>query len=186
MPNVRRLIKILIRLQIDITMWKEKIIEINKECTFYDGALESDLLEVEKKLNTKLPVQLKEVLLETDGVTAEYGERLIWSASEIIKHNIEFRQNSDFKELYMPFDHLLFFGDDGGGDQFAYGIIRARDCDSVLARCLGHKRGAMAGWNTLPMFIQPTNLVNLSKIVYTSYHLILAVSQCPLKIKFAN
>jgi hypothetical protein len=103
-------------------MWKEKIIEINKECTFYGGALESDLLEVEEKLNTKLPVQLKEVLLETDGVTAEYGERLIWSASEIIKHNIEFRENSDFKELYMPFDHLLFFGD-GGGDQFAYGII---------------------------------------------------------------
>jgi hypothetical protein len=68
----------------------------------------------------------------------------------------------------------------------SFPLAPARDCDPVLARCLGHKRGAMADWNSMPMFIQPTNLVNLSKIVYTSYHLILAVSQCPLKIKFVN
>lgn len=39
-----------------------------------------------------------------------------------MKGNLEFHTIAAFKELYMPFDCLLFFGDNGGGDQFAYGI----------------------------------------------------------------
>lgn len=28
--------------------------------------------------------------------------------------------HTDLAELYLPFDGLLFFGDNGGGDQFAF------------------------------------------------------------------
>lgn len=52
---------------------------------------------------------------------AHYSE-MIWPAAEIERRNREFRANPDFRSLYMPFDHLLFFGDDGGGDQFAFAI----------------------------------------------------------------
>lgn len=34
-----------------------------------------------------------------------------------------FRQSVDFRELYMPFDCLLFIADAGNGDQFAYSIV---------------------------------------------------------------
>lgn len=40
----------------------------------------------------------------------------------IVEVNLMFRQNANFRELYMPFDHLLFFGDAGNGDQFAFPI----------------------------------------------------------------
>ncbi len=32
------------------------------------------------------------------------------------------RMTVAFKELYMPFDHLVFFGEDGGGDLFAFAV----------------------------------------------------------------
>jgi hypothetical protein len=74
--------------------------------------------------------------------------------------NLAFRSNPDFCELYMPFDHLLFFGDEGSGDQFAFRILAggvqsdnvfqwvhendsrqwfAGDIRDYLARALGHE-----------------------------------------------
>jgi hypothetical protein len=45
--------------------------------------------------------------------------------------------NTDFKELYMPFDCLLFFADAGNGDQFGYPI-----CDGVIRRDGGIRVGS--------------------------------------------
>jgi hypothetical protein len=55
---------------------------------------------------------------------------VIWSSEQIEKQNLEFRSNADFRELFMPFDHLLFFGDDGGGNQFGFAI----DGDGMIRR----------------------------------------------------
>ena len=46
----------------------------------------------------------------------------MWSASQIERENRQFRTYPDFRALYMPFDALLFFADDGAGDQFAFAI----------------------------------------------------------------
>ena len=54
----------------------------------------------------------------------EYGLGLLWSAERIEADNLNFRTFPAFKELYMPFDALLFFGDAGNGDQFAYIVLR--------------------------------------------------------------
>jgi hypothetical protein len=40
-------------------------------------------------------------------------------ARRIADDNIEFRTFPDFAQLYQPFDGLMFFGDNGGADQFA-------------------------------------------------------------------
>jgi hypothetical protein len=40
----------------------------------------------------------------------------------IVSDNLRFRAYPDFRELDMPFDHLLFFADAGNGDQFAHAI----------------------------------------------------------------
>src|SRR5262249_6496660 len=79
--------------------------------------------EAEEGLGIALPAELKELLSECNGISGRYGPELVWSAERLLKANIEFRTFPDFRELYMPFDCLLFFGDNGGGDQFAYRIL---------------------------------------------------------------
>ncbi|MFB6579458.1 SMI1/KNR4 family protein [Streptomyces sp. NPDC056402] len=56
----------------------------------------------------------------------EDGTDVVWSAAQIARSNEEFRTREDLRSLYMPFDGLLFFGDNGGGDQFALPISPAR------------------------------------------------------------
>jgi hypothetical protein len=71
----------------------------------------------------ELPADLAEVLLESNGIDGEYGLGLIWPAERIVADNRRFREYRDFRELYMPFDPLLFFADAGNGDQFAFVIL---------------------------------------------------------------
>ncbi len=60
---------------------------------------------------------------ETDGINDEYGNYLVWSTSRIIEENSNVRNYEDFKDLYMPFECLLFIADAGNGDLFAYSIL---------------------------------------------------------------
>jgi hypothetical protein len=64
-----------------------------------------------------------ELFNETNGVFDEYNCPLIWSTNQIIKDNLFFRTFNDYKDIYMPFDHLLFFSDAGNGDLFGYPIL---------------------------------------------------------------
>ncbi len=59
---------------------------------------------------------------ETNGAFGAYGLGLVWSVERVVRENLFFRLHPDFQELYMPFDCLLFFGDAGNGDQFAFAI----------------------------------------------------------------
>ena len=62
------------------------------------------------------------MLLEADGITDEYGSHAVWPVAEIERQNKQFRTNEGFRDLYMPFDHLLLFGADAGSDHFAFAI----------------------------------------------------------------
>jgi hypothetical protein len=84
------------------------------------------------RLGQAVPDELRELLRQTNGVCAEHGSGLVWSVEEIIKVNTEFRQRGDFAELYMSFDQLMFMGDNGGGDQFAYVRVPAGRPDDVF------------------------------------------------------
>jgi SMI1-KNR4 cell-wall len=85
-------------------------------------AAESGIAAVEQTFGLRLPQGLRELLLESDGVTADYDSGVVWPVADIQYRNLEFRSTESVRELYMPFDHLLFFGDDGGGNQFAFAI----------------------------------------------------------------
>ena len=104
-------------------MWRELISSLSKDCEFNPPAAFFEISAVEESLGVKLPDELKELLKETNGVSGEYGLGVIWTTEEIRKYNTEFRTETDFKDLYMPFDHLLFFADAGNGDQFAFIIL---------------------------------------------------------------
>lgn len=104
-------------------MWKEFINSLSNEYEFQEPANKKEIIEAEEQLGVRLPDDLRELLKESNGILGEYRISLIWDIKRIVQDNLSFRNSSDFKELYMPFDCLLFFADAGNGDQFAYPIL---------------------------------------------------------------
>lgn len=109
-------------------MWRDYIKGLTDTYEFKQAVSEDEIKVVEDLLDVKLHDDLKNLLKEANGVRGEYGLGLIWSLERIKDENLSFRENEDFKELYMPFDSLLFFADAGNGDQFAYPIVNNNIC----------------------------------------------------------
>jgi hypothetical protein len=110
--------------------WKERIQRWEPKCSFGQPVAPAALASAERSLGVALPEDLKKLLCECDGFTEPTGGfHLVWPAQQIESENLQFRSNPDFRELYMPFDHLLFFGEAGDGDQFAFPI-----CDGAVRR----------------------------------------------------
>ncbi|SEG92230.1 SMI1 / KNR4 family (SUKH-1) [Actinacidiphila yanglinensis] len=78
------------------------------------------LADAEHRLGRELPGALRQLLLECDGMIGHSAVDTVWPVEQIVEQNLLFRTDSSFAQLYMPFDALLFFGDNGGGDQFAF------------------------------------------------------------------
>lgn len=103
-------------------MWKNTIHSISSNLSLKNPATKEELTDIQKCLHVELPNDLYQLLRETNGVEGEYGD-FIWSASKIKTENMNMRNIDDFKDLYMPFDCLLFFADGGNGDLFGYSIL---------------------------------------------------------------
>ncbi|GGT09957.1 MULTISPECIES: SMI1/KNR4 family protein [Streptomyces] len=107
-------------------MWLKTISE-------YDGATPSPpadpshLARAEQVLDQPLPTALRDLLLECNGVSDEYGTEVVWGITRILEANLSFRSEPSFRSLYMPFEPLVFFGENGGGDQFAFVRTPSRD-----------------------------------------------------------
>jgi hypothetical protein len=106
--------------------WREFVQSLTSDFTFHSSATLDEIEKVESSLGILFPDELKSLLQESDGIVGSYGSGLIWDVERIKKDNLNFRQFPDFKDLYMPFDHLLFFADAGNGDQFAFGILNRK------------------------------------------------------------
>ena len=115
-------------------MWIELIQELDPYCEFQSSASEDDIGRVEEELKLELPNSLKSLLKETNGVysTTSYLD-IVWSTEQILVRNREMRENTEFAEIYMTFQSLLFFASAGvDGILFAYqitasGIVRDKD-----------------------------------------------------------
>jgi hypothetical protein len=103
-------------------VWRERIANYFQGAGFASGCATTALHAAELDLGIALPADLRELLVESDGVLGEHELGLVWPLARIVEDNRSFRANPDFRELYMPFDHLLFFADAGNGDQFAFAI----------------------------------------------------------------
>ncbi|WP_043262669.1 SMI1/KNR4 family protein [Streptomyces sp. CT34] len=101
-------------------MWKHVALEVFPEAGFREPTEASQLTEAETRLGRTLPEELKQLLLESDGVIGPTHVDTVWTIDQIVEQNLLFWSDESFAQLYMPFDALLFFGDDGGGDQFAF------------------------------------------------------------------
>src|SRR3954466_10928771 len=103
-------------------MWRERITSYCSSARYSSGCSVNELDAAERDLGVRLPPDLRDVLTESDGVLGEYDLGLIWPIARMVEDNRMFRTNLDFRDLYMPFGHLLFFADAGNGDQFAFPI----------------------------------------------------------------
>ncbi len=101
-------------------MWRLLIGELYPEVEFLEPAKEALFWRIEETLGLPVPLELVELLRETNGVWNEYGDAVVWSAERIVEDNLAMRSEPDYQELYAPFDNLLFFGDSDMGPQFAY------------------------------------------------------------------
>ncbi len=106
--------------------WRTRLAGLTPPPEFTAPASPDRVTEVEARLGVALPEELAELLAESDGLLGEYGLGLVWPSERILHDNLSFRANLDFRELYMPFDPLLFFGDAGNGNQFAFAINAGR------------------------------------------------------------
>ncbi|KQW17499.1 SMI1/KNR4 family protein [Streptomyces sp. Root369] len=100
-------------------MWREISFEFTSS-GLHVAATEEALVLVEERLGQPIPQSLRSLLAESDGISAAYGMEIVWSAERILVENMSIREDVQFRDLYMPFDPLLFFGDNGAGDQFAF------------------------------------------------------------------
>ena len=92
------------------------------EASFQPPASQDALSDAEASLGHSLPDDLARLLAESDGIDGEYGLGLLWRLGRIMTDNIRFRTHGQFRELYMPFDGLVFFADAGNGDQFGLSL----------------------------------------------------------------
>jgi cell wall assembly regulator SMI1 len=101
-------------------MWIELAAAASPEAQFAPPAAAAAIDQIERQLGQQVPADLRALLLESDGILGEFDEDIVWTAERIAADNASFRANPSFAELYEPFDKLMFFGDNGGGDQFAF------------------------------------------------------------------
>jgi hypothetical protein len=101
---------------------KSKVTKLASDAKFGPAANEAQIAGLESRMGVRIPDELRAFLKEADGVTDSYGSHAIWPIEKIESENRKFRTFDGFRDLYMPFTSLLFFGIDGGGDQFAYPI----------------------------------------------------------------
>lgn len=113
-------------------MWRDLISSAAPEATFSEGASSTSLAAAEEALSQPFPGDLRDLLRESDGVRGAHGLGLVWSLDQIVADNLLFRSNEDFRQLYMPFNPLLFFADAGNGDHFAV-LSPPIDRDDIFA-----------------------------------------------------
>ncbi len=113
--------------------WKQIINEMDNKSTHLrlnEPSSELEVSQISAEFKIELPLELVEFYKETNGICEminkeEIGD-FIWKTERLVEENKACRTNPDFKNLYMPFDCLLFIGDVGNGDNFGYSIQNNR------------------------------------------------------------
>lgn len=101
-------------------MWREVAGQAFSEAEFSGPVDSARVAAAERRLGCALPSELVSLHQETDGIVGHYGVGTVWPLERIVEDNLRFWSDRTFATLYMPFGPLLFFGDNGGGDQFAF------------------------------------------------------------------
>lgn len=80
------------------------------------------LARAEHQLGLTLPGDLRSLLAETDGIADASDVELVWAAERIAEENLGLRRDDATPAVPRGGGDLLFFGDTGSTDLFAYRI----------------------------------------------------------------
>jgi hypothetical protein len=103
--------------------WRKHILALSPNVELNAPARPPEIRDAETKLGVAFPKELKELLRQSNGLIDWYGGTFVWSAKDIVRRNLEMRTYRRFRKLYMPFEPLLFFGDEGNGDLYFFAIL---------------------------------------------------------------
>ena len=115
-----------------IMSWRDLIGNAFHDAKFYVPASAKEIGHAERELGVELPGELRQLLGETNGVSANYSAPLVWPVDEIIEQNQHFRSSRAFARLYAPITDFLSFGAEGNGDLFAYRVAQGRIADTTI------------------------------------------------------
>jgi hypothetical protein len=101
-------------------VWRELIEGLTSEATFGEPASDAAIEAIEVALEQPVPDDLVSLMREVGEVRDKYLTDIVWTPEKIVAENRDFRTYPDFKDLYMPFEPLMFFGDTGDGSRFAF------------------------------------------------------------------
>ena len=104
-------------------MWRELVARLEQDHAFNAPASDEEIDAVARAVGCGLPQDLVAALKESNGISGCYSLGLIWDTVRMIEQNNTMRSTTGFRELYMPFDCLLFFGEAGNGDLFGFAIL---------------------------------------------------------------
>lgn len=90
-------------------MWRELVQARDATANFSQGVTVPAIAQAEQSLHLTLPADLRTLLLETDGISGEYGPHYVWSLATIVRENLAIYQTELDWFHAMPLDHLLFF-----------------------------------------------------------------------------
>jgi hypothetical protein len=77
--------------------------------------------DAERTLEVGLSASLRQLYSFTDGLVDEWGYAYVLSLEDLTKQNQAFR--GQFRDLYMPFEGLLLFGQLGNGDMLFQPLV---------------------------------------------------------------
>jgi len=106
----------------DALSWRTFVTTRGDGCALGPPTSEKRLTETETALGISLPTQLRDLLREADRIVDRLGADVVWPPERLVDENRRMRTDDGLRDLYMPFDHLLFFGEEGGGDLFAFAV----------------------------------------------------------------
>lgn len=101
-------------------MWRQSVQEVFPDAGLREPVEASEIVEAERRLGRALPTDLKQLLLESNGVLGHSHVDTVWTIDQIVEQNLRSWSDETFAQLYMSFGALMFFGGNGGGDQFAF------------------------------------------------------------------
>lgn len=93
-----------------------------EDCKLAPPVLSGAIAAAENALGCTLPDDLKQLYAQTNGVFVNFSAPFVMPLEEAVKENQTLRDSPEFRDLYMPFNHMLVFGREGNGDPFFFPI----------------------------------------------------------------
>lgn len=107
--------------------WRERIGGIHRSAQLHEPTTEDQLDLAEQALRQVLPEDLKDLLLQTNGLSDKKSRLdVVWPLDRIQNENQSLRTSLEYMAQSMPLDALLFFSAAGAdGVLFGFPITKA-------------------------------------------------------------